>query len=146
MTRPRSARGRDGATLDEAPEGARAPRSTHAHPQDPVSDGPVRTCIGCRRTAPRSVLLRIVGVQVEGRPTAVPDPAAVRPGRGAWVHRDRGCVELADRRKAFARALRLPGPVDLGAVHRLVGEQADEQQDENHHTARQDNRKRVDEV
>ena len=115
-----------------------------------MSEGPVRTCVGCRRTAPRSVLLRVVGVQVDGRLTAVPDPAAVRPGRGAWVHRDRGRVELADRRKAFARALRIPGPVDLGAVHRLVGYNTDkntgEQQDENHHTARQDNRKRVDEV
>ena len=82
----------------------------------------MRTCVGCRSTASRSVLLRIVGSEVGGRLVAVPDPAAVRPGRGAWVHRDRGCVELAERRKAVARALRVPGPVDLAAVHALVGE------------------------
>ena len=82
----------------------------------------MRTCVGCRSTASRSVLLRIVGSEVDGRLVAVPDPAAVRPGRGAWVHRDRGCVELAVRRKAVGRALRLPGPVDLAAVQALLGE------------------------
>jgi predicted RNA-binding protein YlxR (DUF448 family) len=31
------------------------------------------------------------------------------PGRGAWLCRDSpACVELADRRRAFSRALRLP--------------------------------------
>jgi predicted RNA-binding protein YlxR (DUF448 family) len=37
-------------------------------------------------------------------------------GRGAWVHPDQRCVELAVRRRAFARALRVPGPVDPAAV------------------------------
>lgn len=34
------------------------------------------------------------------------------PGRGAWVHPDRACVESALRRRVFARALRVPGPLD----------------------------------
>ena len=34
------------------------------------------------------------------------DAAARLPGRGAWVHPDLGCVDAAERRKAFGRALR----------------------------------------
>ena len=41
-----------------------------------------------------------------------PIHAVALPGRGAWLHRDPECVELAERRRAFARALRVPGPVD----------------------------------
>lgn len=139
MSPPRSDRVRDGATLDTASNGVTAARTTRSQSPDPASDGPVRTCIGCRRTAPRSVLVRIVGAEVDGRPTAVPDPAAVRPGRGAWLHRDQGCVELAVRRKAFGRALRVPGPVDTADVERFFAEPQDQ-------PSTNDNRKRVDEV
>lgn len=34
------------------------------------------------------------------------------PGRGAWVHPERECVEKAIRRRAFVRALRVSGPLD----------------------------------
>ncbi|EFC78941.1 hypothetical protein FrEUN1fDRAFT_7935 [Parafrankia sp. EUN1f] len=37
-------------------------------------------------------------------------------GRGAHVHPDPGCVDLAERRKAFPRALRVPGPLGLNQV------------------------------
>jgi len=37
-------------------------------------------------------------------------------GRGAWLHPDPRCLELAERRRAFPRALRLAGPVDADAV------------------------------
>ena len=41
-----------------------------------------------------------------------------RPGRGAWLCRDRPeCVELADKRRAFERALR--GPVGRTEVEQL---------------------------
>ncbi|WP_380168642.1 YlxR family protein [Jannaschia sp. R86511] len=156
MTPSRSVPARDGATLDTASNGVTVSRPTRSQSADPVPAGPVRTCIGCRRTAPRSVLVRIVGVEVEGRLLAVPDPAAVRPGRGAWVHRDRGCVELAERRRAFARALRLAGPVDPAAVREHVAAAEEHRTDGStdhgttrHGTTRQGttpNRKRVDEV
>jgi hypothetical protein len=42
------------------------------------------------------------------------------PGRGAWLHPVEDCVELAQRRRAFERALRLPGRVDLTAVVEYV--------------------------
>ena len=37
----------------------------------------------------------------------VPDPDGTSPGRGAHLHPTTACLELALRRKAFARALRL---------------------------------------
>jgi predicted RNA-binding protein YlxR (DUF448 family) len=40
------------------------------------------------------------------------------PGRGAWLCRDSvACVDAAQKRRAFERALR--GPVDTGAVDGL---------------------------
>ena len=42
-------------------------------------------------------LLRLVAVMGQ----IVPDPDGKLPGRGASVHRDLGCVELAERRRAF---------------------------------------------
>ena len=74
--------------------------------------GPVRTRVGCRRRAPKSDLLRVVAV--EG--VLVPDPRGRRPGRGAHLHPDPACVDLAERRRAFPRALRVPGPLDLAAL------------------------------
>jgi predicted RNA-binding protein YlxR (DUF448 family) len=84
--------------------------------------GPVRTCIGCRKRVVVTELFRVVvasestdGASIDVA-RVVPDPRHRLPGRGAWLHRDPGCVELAQRRKAFARALRANGPVDAGAV------------------------------
>ncbi len=74
--------------------------------------GPVRTCVGCRERAAKSELLRVVAV--EG--ALAPDPASRLPGRGASVHPDPRCVDLAERRKAFGRALRLAGPLDVAPV------------------------------
>ncbi|WP_407653635.1 YlxR family protein [Cellulomonas alba] len=45
------------------------------------------------------------------------------PGRGAWLHPDPGCLDLAERRRAFVRALRLAGPADVAAVRRHVEQQ-----------------------
>ncbi|WP_414635917.1 YlxR family protein [Actinophytocola sp.] len=41
-------------------------------------------------------------------------------GRGAWIHPDPGCLDKAERRRAFARALRVPGPLDVAGVRRQV--------------------------
>ena len=63
---------------------------------------PERSCVGCRRRAPKAELLRVAGTPVSVRV----DPAGTAPGRGAYVHRDRACVTAALRRGALARALR----------------------------------------
>jgi len=62
--------------------------------------------VGCRVRDQRSVLLRVVTV-ADGESLAVVDPKRIRPGRGAWLHADLKCLELAERRRAFARALRV---------------------------------------
>jgi predicted RNA-binding protein YlxR (DUF448 family) len=77
---------------------------------------PVRTCVGCRTRAAASGLLRVV--VVDG--TLVPDPRRRYPGRGAWVHPDIGCLRLAERRRAFPRALRSAGALDTAAVHAFL--------------------------
>ncbi|MFZ0173042.1 MAG: YlxR family protein [Acidimicrobiales bacterium] len=63
---------------------------------------PVRTCIGCRRRAPQSELVRIV--HADGGLLV----SRTAPGRGAWLcARTPGCAELALERNAFSRALRI---------------------------------------
>src|ERR1700689_4606951 len=76
-------------------------RSEQPHP----GSFPVRTCVGCKESAAKSSLLRLVaaGTGIE------PDPQARRPGRGAYLHPSLACFELAQRRRAFSRALRVPG-------------------------------------
>ncbi|HEY4226537.1 MAG TPA: YlxR family protein [Pseudolysinimonas sp.] len=76
---------------------------------------PVRTCLGCRQRAPRSSLVRVVAR--DGR--VVVDAAARLPGRGAWVHPARACLETAVSRKAFGRALRA-SITDLTSVPELT--------------------------
>jgi predicted RNA-binding protein YlxR (DUF448 family) len=44
-----------------------------------------------------------------GQPVVVPDADATAPGRGAHLHPTTACYDLAVRRKAFARALRVTG-------------------------------------
>ncbi|WP_433787260.1 YlxR family protein [Actinomycetospora sp. CA-101289] len=49
-----------------------------------------------------------------------PDPRRRLPGRGAWVHPEADCLHRAERRSAFPRALRVPGPLDTGALRALL--------------------------
>ena len=86
---------------------------------------PVRTCVGCRATTAKTDLLRLVAV--DG--VLLPDPQARQPGRGAYLHPTATCLELALRRRAFPRALRLAGPLDDSQVrahvsHHTVHEEA----------------------
>ncbi len=73
----------------------------------------MRTCIGCRGRADKSELLRLVW-----RHALVADPLQREPGRGAYLHRDPGCLDDAIRRRAAGRALRVTGvdADDLAAV------------------------------
>ena len=73
--------------------------------------------MGCRRQAPAGELLRVVAA--DG--ALVVDERRVRPGRGAHLHRDPDCLELAERKRAFPRALRVAGPLDASAVRDVIG-------------------------
>jgi uncharacterized protein len=85
---------------------------------------PRRRCVGCGRVAPKSELLRLaVSRDADERRArrAVVDPAAILPGRGAYLCRgvapltpDSDCLQLATRRGGIARALRRAVELDLG--------------------------------
>jgi uncharacterized protein len=83
-------------------------RNISTPPDDSLLEGPVRTCIGCRKRATKSELLRVIaGSDAHGLAAVVPDPDGTAPGRGAHLHPTSGCYDLAVGRKAFSRALRL---------------------------------------
>ncbi|MEQ4500595.1 MULTISPECIES: YlxR family protein [Nocardioides] len=94
------------------------PDSSRTSPDDRPLEGPVRTCVGCRTRAAKRELLRVTaGSDAHGRSVVVPDPDGTAPGRGAHLHPTTGCYDLAVRRKAFGRALRLtdgPGSAPVG--------------------------------
>lgn len=73
---------------------------------------PERTCVGCRKRAAKQELLRIRAI--EGG--CVPDPQGSLPGRGAYLHPDPACLDLAVRRRAFPRAFRLQETLDTEAL------------------------------
>lgn len=92
----------------------------------------MRTCVGCRGKAAKSDLLRVV--EVGG--VLVPDLRGRLLGRGASVHPARRCLDLAERRRAFSRALRVPGPLDDSRVRAYVGGLAEQRSTEQHSTPR----------
>ena len=75
-----------------------------------------RTCLGCRVRADKSSLLRVVARDGE----VTPDPSASLPGRGGWVHPTLECIEIAVKRKAFGRALRVPTALTTETVIALA--------------------------
>jgi predicted RNA-binding protein YlxR (DUF448 family) len=62
----------------------------------------VRTCTGCRDEAGKGALTRIVR-RAEGG--AAIDRTGRAAGRGAYVHDNPACVELARKRRSLDRAL-----------------------------------------
>jgi predicted RNA-binding protein YlxR (DUF448 family) len=78
---------------------------------------PVRTCVGCRRTAEKSELVRLVWQQA-----VVVDRRQRQPGRGAYLHPGPDCLAQAVRRRAVGRALRVTR-VDPEALMRTWAEQ-----------------------
>ncbi|KAB8161635.1 MULTISPECIES: YlxR family protein [Streptomyces] len=81
---------------------------------------PERTCVGCRQRLSRDGLLRVV--VIEGG--CVPDLRGTLPGRGAYLHPTPACLEQAVRRRAFPRAFRVQGPLDVGRLRAAVGQAA----------------------
>lgn len=84
---------------------------------------PVRTCVGCRGTGMRSALVRLVidsSVRDDdaggSTPRVVVDERKRLPGRGAWLHCEPRCWELAERRRAVPRALGSGRHIDVQAV------------------------------
>lgn len=73
--------------------------------------------MGCRERAAKDELLRlVVGSDPHGHPAVVPDPGGGAAGRGAHLHPTTACLDLAVRRRAFARALRVSGGPGLSST------------------------------
>lgn len=96
--------------------------SSLVNPSNTSADlGPVRTCIGCRRREAKNQLLRVcAGLDSHDNVVVIPDPAGTKPGRGAHLHPTAACYELAVRRKAMPRALRLDHGPPVDAVGEYV--------------------------
>ena len=111
--------------VDLSPIGSPVPPDAAASGAGAPSRGrrtPVRTCVGCRGQGGRSDMVRVDAVQG----LLVPDPRARAAGRGAWLHPDPACLDLAERRRAMPRALRVPGPLEDTAVRAEIERRHDE--------------------
>lgn len=64
---------------------------------------PVRTCVACRQEAGKGALVRIVR-QPDG--SAEVDRSGSAQGRGAYLHSDGACIEIARKRRALERSLK----------------------------------------
>lgn len=84
----------------------------------PAPHRPERTCVGCRQVAVREQLVRLVREPAPdgAAPRVRVDPHRSAPGRGAWLHPDASCLDLALRRGGLPRSFR--GPVDTGLLAR----------------------------
>ncbi|WP_432570555.1 YlxR family protein [Kineococcus sp. SYSU DK005] len=74
--------------------------------------------MGCRQRDSRSTLLRVVAAS--GGDVLLVDEQRRLPGRGAWLHLSSACLDLAEKRRAFPRALRRPGPLDTSGVRSFL--------------------------
>ncbi|MFP5072997.1 YlxR family protein [Pseudonocardia nantongensis] len=105
------------------PAGTPALHSVPARHRGPSSEragsGPIRTCVGCRAREQADGLLRVVAENGH----LVPDPRRRLPGRGAWLHPVTGCLDRAERRSAFTRALRVRGALDATDVRKRLQDQ-----------------------
>lgn len=87
----------------------------------PSASTPTRTCVGCRTRALQSDLVRVVArprqdahaAEKSAEWIAWLDPDRRLPGRGAYLHPTLNCLDLAERRRALPRALRLSGGLDV---------------------------------
>ena len=70
---------------------------------DTIKKYPLRTCCGCNEKKPAATMLRITFQPPDALPL---DGRKKANGRGAYLCRDRSCLELAVRKKAFHRAFR----------------------------------------
>ena len=95
-------------TVDSAVIQRETSASAHRRP-----DGPVRTCVGCRKRELAVELLRVVAVGDGNGDCAVTvDAARTLPGRGAWLHPD----QAVPRRSNSAASVRTSA-----AHHRFTG-------------------------
>lgn len=83
-----------------------------------VKRQPIRTCVACRTAGGKRGLLRVVRLP-EGAGVAV-DPTGKQSGRGAYLCPTPACLELALKRKALERSLKVTLSPELQAALRAA--------------------------
>ena len=78
---------------------------------------PVRQCVACRTGRPKRELIRVV---TDASGSISLDPTGKKAGRGAYVCRNRHCLEQAIRGHKFDRSLKTR--VDEATIAALVAE------------------------
>ncbi|MEN3000444.1 MAG: YlxR family protein [Armatimonadota bacterium] len=76
---------------------------------------PIRRCASCRRTAPKSALIRFARQKdpETGAWQVQLDPHQKLPGRGAYLCPQVACVQHALKKQALAKVLHAPVPREL---------------------------------
>lgn len=80
---------------------------------------PLRKCVSCNEMKEKNELFRIVRV---GKDVML-DKTYKVDGRGAYVCKDRACIDLAIKKKSFNRGLKCP--VDIEVLNSLYLELED---------------------
>jgi hypothetical protein len=80
--------------------------------------------VGCRTRASTTELVRVTAAGDRTPVLVTPDVSGSAPGRGAHLHPTIVCLDLAERRRAFGRALRVEGAADVRLVRRLIEERS----------------------
>ncbi len=78
---------------------------------------PVRTCVACRQEAGKRTLVRVVR---DASGVVTVDATGRAPGRGAYLHRDPTCVEIARKKRALDRALKASVGAEIWTELRLA--------------------------
>lgn len=81
---------------------------------------PMRTCIACREMKPKAELMRIV---CNNSGEIFFDPSSKQNGRGAYICRDKQCIEKARKSSALSRAFERE--IENGIYDKLISEVED---------------------
>jgi len=71
---------------------------------------PLRQCLGCREMKPKKELIRVVR-SPEGEISI--DHRGKKPGRGAYICPDEGCLKKAVKSRSLERAFSVSVPEDI---------------------------------
>ncbi len=86
---------------------------------------PMRQCTGCRTMKPKRELVRIVKSPEDEISL---DYSGKKPGRGAYICKDSGCLALAKKSRALERAFSAPISDEIYAELKRKMEETDERQ------------------
>ncbi|MEO2140526.1 MAG: YlxR family protein [Thermoleophilia bacterium] len=90
----------------------------------PTRHVPERTCLGCRRRAPKGALVRFVAVPRGGERVLMRDPDGALGGRGLYTCDAGACFMAAVERRGFARGARGAVVIDEALAQGLGDAQA----------------------